>query len=135
MKFTTISKLSLTILAICAANTVCAQRASGGQTISQKLVKGEYSVHVGVALPTGNFSEEAISPSGAFTAGKFSAGPGISAGVKGIFPVNGNGLGAFVSAYFVYNGLKGTLKEYYDVQEESHDDVTRHRYINIPLLV
>jgi hypothetical protein len=141
----TFIQLLLTVSFICAVHTLSAQgqaqqSVQGQQTVPgyvrlmQQSRDGGFSFHVGAAFPMENFGEESNSPSNAFTIGDFSASPGINVGLKGKFPIAmNNGLGVFISADFMYNGLKGLLKDYYENLEISRTDVTRHKYINIPL--
>ena len=84
-------------------------------------------IHFGGAFPVGNFAEE--------TGDGFSASPGFNVGVKGKIPLPVNGLGIFISGDFIFNGLKGLMKDYFDEMEDDGYDVKRPRYINVPIFV
>jgi hypothetical protein len=107
---------------------------------------GGFSIHFGGAFPVGNFGNEVglvfdphywrMVPN--FDNG-FSAGPGFNIGIKGKIPLTVNGLGIFISGDFIYNGVKGTLKNDYDDEqakiERDGGSFTRSRYINVPILM
>ena len=110
----------------------------------QQTKDGGFSIHFGGAFPVGDFGEETHAyiyydeVLVDFDRG-FSASPGFNIGIKGKIPLPVNGLGIFISGDFIFNGVKGTLKEDYDELQEIIEDYggsfTRPRYINVPLLV
>jgi len=105
---------------------------------------GGFSIHFGGAFPVGNFGEEPnyydyydydYDVEDFLYNGRFSASPGFSVGVKGKIPLQVNGLGIFISGDFIFNGLKGDIKETFDEAENDYDEIKRPRYINIPIFV
>jgi hypothetical protein len=127
-------KMFLTIGVVCAAFALSAQT-PGANRLTQQSRDGGFSLHVGAALPIGNFGEEPMSRNDYFLeTGRFSASPGINVGVKGKFPVAPNyGLGIFISADIIYNGLKGMVRDDFDDVEAQGSDVVRPKYINVPV--
>ena len=90
-----------------------------------------FSIHAGGVFPIGFFSEEPVSFE-SIANGGFSASTGFNVGMKGIIPLSDNGFGVFISGDFIFNGLKGTFKNWYDEEEKTAEKLKRHRYINIP---
>ncbi len=88
----------------------------------QKANKG-FSVRAGGAFPVGEFAE---------TSGGM-AKAGLTVGVRQTFAVAPTNLGLFVSADFVYNGMKNL--EIFDELSAEGFDVNIPEYLNIPVLV
>jgi hypothetical protein len=133
-----ISKLFLTVGVVFAAYTLSAQgndNNPGSARLIQQSRDGGFSVHVGGAFPVGNFGEEPMSANDdPYQTGRFSASPGFNVGIKGKFSVApDNGLGVFLSADLIYNGLKGMVRDSYDDWEAEGYDVVRPKYLNIPV--
>lgn len=131
-------KLFLTAGFVCAVYNLYAQESvtnPGPVRLTQQASDEGFSVHVGGAFPVGNFGEEPMSSNeDPFGSGRFSASPGFNVGIKGKFSVTpNNGLGVFLSADMIYNGLKGMLRDEYDDYEAAGIDVVRHKYLNIPV--
>jgi hypothetical protein len=138
MNSTNISKLFITTVLIFTAYTLSAQESvsnPGSVRLIQQARDGGFSVHVGGAFPVGNFGEEPMSSGDdPFDTGRFSASPGFNVGIKGKFPIApNNGLGIFLSADLIYNGLKGMARDQFDDAEAEGIEVTRPKYLNIPV--
>jgi hypothetical protein len=93
---------------------------------TQKSNEG-FSFHLGAALPTGDFADEKYAPQGG-------AGTGFALGMKNTWAVNASGLGIFLSADFIYNGVNSEVKDIFDEIEEEGSEVTIPHSINIPVL-
>ena len=93
--------------------------------------QGGFSIHAGGVFPVGFFNEEPTLGIFSFDGG-FSASSGFNVGLKGKIPLSLDGMGIFISGDFLYNGLKGTMKNNYDEVEKTADKVIRHRYLNMP---
>ena len=81
------------------------------------------SVHIGCALPTGDFADDEEG---------FGAAKGLSIGVKQIFPIASQNLGLFISADIIHNGIKDN--DELDDAEENGFDIQKPRCFNIPIL-
>ena len=93
---------------------------------------GGFSLHLGGAFPMGEFGEETTDLD---EYEKFSASIGFNVGIKGKIPLQVKGLGIFISGDFIFNGLKGKIKDYYDEAATEYDELQRCRYINVPMFV
>ena len=119
-----------------------ARQKTGGGGYPQTL-DGGFSIHFGGAFPVGDFGSETKLSDGDIVFPNldkgFSAGPGFNVGIKGKIPLPANGLGVIISGDFIFNGIKGTLKDDYDELQEIIEDYdgsfTRSRYINVPVMV
>ena len=96
---------------------------------------GGFSIHFGGSFPIGDFGGDPDYYLFILGDGVSSAGPGFNIGIKGKISLPVNGLGITLSGDFIFNGLKGTGKEYFDDMEAHGYDVKRPRFINVPLFV
>lgn len=90
--------------------------------------QGDFSIHVGPAIPVSDFASDDLDDAGAGL-----AGIGINLGAKYVHPVSTFGLGLFVGADFCYNGLQNDVKDDFEEGFGSQTDITFSKYINIPL--
>lgn len=92
--------------------------------------QGNILIRGAVCLPSSDFADDNI-----FDNNSGLAGFGIGLGFQYFYPLKQNGLNAFVSADFNFNGLKNGAKGDFDKFFGSKADVNYFEYLSIPLLV
>jgi len=94
--------------------------------------QNSFSIHAGPAFPLADFGEDDVSDEDA--AG---AAVGFNLGGKYLYSLNDKGLGLYLDAGFIFNGLKKSVKD--DLEDALSDfigadvDIAPYKYINIPI--
>jgi hypothetical protein len=103
---------------------------------------GGFSIHLGGSFPVGMFGKDVNEDKFDDQFGKtgLCASAGANFGLKGKIPIKAvEGLGIIISGDFIFNGLKGSAKQYYDEEREFYMEyditTTRPRCMNVPILV
>jgi hypothetical protein len=93
--------------------------------------EGSFSMHLGASLPLSDFGDDDISDDDSG-----GAGVGLNLGGKYVYTLNQSGLGLFVGADFMYNGLKSGYKDDFEnaLGLSSSADIKFYKYVNVPIM-
>lgn len=94
--------------------------------------QSSFFFHAGPAFPISDFGNDDVDEDDAG-----GANVGLNLGGKYVYPLNNNGLGLFIGADLNYNGLKGSVKDYFEDQYSylgvDDEDITYYKYVNVPV--
>lgn len=93
--------------------------------------QSSFSIHAGPSFPLSDFGDDDLYDDDAG-----GAGVGINLGGKFLYKLNDNGLGLYLGADFIFNGLKSSVKD--DIEDEfaemgANIDIIYYKYINVPV--
>ena len=89
--------------------------------------QGQFSFHIGPALPTSDYGDDSATDS---DAGR--AGIGLNAGLQYLHPITDSGLSLFLGLDANYNGLKKDFRDDIDDANPAAD-VKFYNYLNFPV--